>query len=73
MKPNDTQPLAWSRKQVASQLNIGLRSLDRLDADKSPARTFPLPVYIVGRKRWIAADVQAWLIAQSKIPTRKSR
>jgi predicted DNA-binding transcriptional regulator AlpA len=56
-----------SRKGVAELTCLKERSIDRLDADESPDRTFPrskrikLPGRKRGFRRWLKSEIIAWM------------
>ena len=52
-------------EQVAHRLNVGIRTVWRLDAEKK----FPAPYRIGHRKRWELKDLELWL--QWKCPNQK--
>jgi predicted DNA-binding transcriptional regulator AlpA len=53
-----------TKREVANFLGVSTRQIDRLDADQRYQRTFPCPVRIAGRKRWLASEIEAWAAAQ---------
>lgn len=56
-----------SRRGVAELTSLKERSVDRLDADKRPQRTFPrsrrvkLPGCKRGFRRWLKTEMVAWI------------
>lgn len=52
-------------EQVAHRLNVGVRTVWRLDSEKK----IPAPFRIGHRKRWGAGDLELWL--QWKCPSQK--
>lgn len=52
------------KQQTAQYLSISRRLLDRMDADRSPDRTFPRCIRIAGRKRWLKSAIEDWAAAQ---------
>lgn len=53
-----------SKSAVATFLAVSTRTVDRLDSDQSPGRTFPVARRITGKKRWLLSAVAAWAAAQ---------
>ena len=53
-----------SKTELAEFLSISTRQIDRLDSDTSPSRTFPEPVRILNRKRWLYSAVASWAANQ---------
>lgn len=58
----------WLRRgKVAELTDLKVRSIDRLDADESPDRTFPrskrvkLPGRTRGFRRWLKSEMVAWI------------
>ncbi len=54
----------WDKATVAAYLGYSVRTIDRMDADRSSRRTFPEPRRIKGRKRWLRTDVERWAADQ---------
>jgi len=52
------------RRESAELLGISLATLDRLDKDTSPDRTFPKSKRLGGRRKWLLRDLFAWAETQ---------
>ncbi len=56
------EPLAVSAQQLARMLDLSVRTIRSMDA----AGKLPKPVRLNGRAvRWVVAELQSWLAAQS--------
>lgn len=57
--PSVDSPLILTIGEVAELLKISVRSVNRLDS----ARWMPMPIRILGCKRWRRLEIEAWVAA----------